>query len=80
MLGFVETPRRLVILEIGEDYLLCSTRDQKVRSASMTEGRAEGKRTSGTNLAASHSVTRCWRGSPVERAPNSTSTSGPTKP
>ena len=27
MLGFVETPRRLGILEIGEDYLLCSTRD-----------------------------------------------------
>ncbi|WP_419941903.1 hypothetical protein [Candidatus Palauibacter sp.] len=27
MLGFVETRRRLGILEIGEDYLLCSTRD-----------------------------------------------------
>ncbi len=27
MLGFVETPRRLGILEIGEDYLLCWTRD-----------------------------------------------------
>ncbi len=52
---------------------------QKVRSASMTEGVAVGNARSGKWGAASHSTDRFRYGSPVERASNSTITSGRTK-